>query len=525
MSEESPQFSILLNGTQAADYFTTLETQRYVRNQIGAFSVSLDDYQFAKWAALAKYHPAILSINGTRIFKGRIDKILRHYDKDSEGYLTTVTGRDDAGPLLDIEFSKYYYRQTPDYVLKDLINNVYPSRKGTMDPTLTLNESTNFATYATSALYTNTWNWDRVSFWQAVEQVLEYIEGLYLGSNPTNPPLFLDFWVDENDVVQITQTGELPTNIDVGGAGGNYVKTYDWTLDSLPVKNDVWLWGNNKAGILPLSADPFWTQIHNTYVGQQWTDGTAGYWAVGYNGFLADNPLVKLFSSASVKNVSSSSPGLGTDMIEADYVCVPVLPIYEYYNYTSNASFPPIASVNWVGPLTKPSISNPYTVSIPPYAELSMPMPFGPNTPDFQIFRRGPRDTLNWYNNDVTDESMGAISAVNFYMKANIPSLTMTLALIDGQNPDPMAMIASAQYQYRYVSAPAPHLPNIATVTLPWTLMSFPIGPGVGAHIGSNDDRRGWENVFRLVEHSKHESLFSGTLVSQSCHLSTCFHI
>jgi hypothetical protein len=486
-SEDSPSYEILLNGIHAEDYFTTLTTNRFVRQQLGTFSVSLDDWQFEKWGKnLARWQPVIISIDGTRIFKGRIDKILQHYDKGQDGYLTTVTGRDDAGPLQDITFSKNYDSLGPIHtskdILTDLITNVYPSLKGTLDPALTVDMS---AAFEAKSLSPYGKNWDRVSFWQALEEICEDIEGTYAAAGST---FFLDFWVDENDVLHITQTGELALTLDppIGGYGGDWIKTSDWTLDGLPIKNSVWFWGGGQDGVLPLQWDTFWSTVHNQLPAHDpWLDDLS-------NPYPYFQPTLSpgLFQSLSLTtktNTSNSPAGRMLHLHATSFIQTFQLQMF-IRTPGDDEAFPPIGSLSWTG---APYASFGY-IYVPPYVALDIPMPFKPSglpTGDahaFDIFGRGPGGHLNWYNNDVMDESMGEISAVNISVNPNsipvIQAMNVAVALVDGQDPDPMAMVVTVPCAGKIVLMNS-SLGLVYPSLIPWANLTFPIGPNAGGSL------------------------------------------
>jgi hypothetical protein len=265
LSSDSPSYSFLLNGEDASDYFTTLTANRAVRQRVGSFNIILDDDNFETWASLAKYQPVIFEIDGTRIFKGRIDTVVRHFDKTkSGGYITTVSGRDDGGALQDAIISAWYTdylsgtyingslkNATPTNILDDLLAK-YIAQKGTKDPTITLG-TVDFG--ETAGNYNYALEIDREGTWQGIEQLCQAVEGK---SALLTPPTFLDFWVDPTDKLYLTQTGEIVDDIDAGTYGGDFIKVRDWTEDALPLKNDIWVFGDAKAGILPLDADPYY---------------------------------------------------------------------------------------------------------------------------------------------------------------------------------------------------------------------------------------------------------------------------
>ena len=428
-SPDAPSYDFELNGVQASDYFTKLTTDRYVRQQLGTFSIVLDDWQFNQWSGLAKYQPAIFSIDGTRIFKGRIDTAVRHYDKskgstaDQGGYLTTVSGRDDGGALQDIIVSRSYYLETPLQIFTDLITNVYPSRKGSLDPTLTLG-TVDF--HDTSSTYT--YNWDRLSLWKCIEQLCEDVEG-----NQLLKYLFLDFWVDEEDNVNVTQTGELVSaDVDLGDYGGEFIKTRDWTLDSLPVKNDIWFYGASSAGVVPLEIDPLWAQIHKVPQASPWTDGVADLyqWYGTSDITIANDPTTYFYPSKSAIEITVNPGG----------------------NLTSFGSG---LGFGW-----------------------RMPMPWGSQSnSDFKIFGRGPLGHLNWMNCDLMDESAGSIARVQFWLRSTT-TIQMFLILLDGQSP-PAAMISDT---ITYSPTQEPYYYAVMNFSLSpmWKPMVFTLMPGYG---------------------------------------------
>jgi hypothetical protein len=484
LSEDAPSFSIQLNGIEAADYFTSLESRRYItRNQLGSFEIKLDDYQFETWPGLAKYQPAIIMINGTRIFKGSIDTIIRHYDKDADGYLITVTGRDDGRAIYDMLISKYYYLTTPSSIFKDLINNVYPSRKGTLDPAITLGEI-DFHDHSYD-LFTHQWYQRKLS--DCINDLCADMEQNYIASS-----LFLDWWLDENDEINVTQTGELPLTLNppVGSYGGDYIKTSDWTLDALPLQNDVWFAGALASGLLPLQIDYNWATAHAITASDVWTEGTSSYFnnskwsngAISASMTVTDNPTYHL------------SPG--NQSIDIHFSCLLL----------------PTTTVELGLPNYGPQFGTPFDVLtntsgiIPGYFGVKTFFPWGGTSGTLanatKIFGRGPNGHWNYYNNDVMDETMGPISAIQFWMVC-AQDLDVVVVLYDAVCPQksvPSAIISNTVHYSRATNA-ATFIAGFAKPAA-WKPMVFQFGPsgGYANSISSNYGASANFNWFDIAE-------------------------
>lgn len=281
-------------------------------------------------------------------------------------------------------------------------------------------------------------------------------------------PLFLDWWQDENDQIYLTQTGELSLNLNppLGsyGSGTQYIKTSDWTLDALSIKNEVWFTGGTSAGFVPLQLDSGWATAHGAVANDIWTQ-------VGYPSFV---------------KVASSDANLLT------------------YSLTNDA--PPSGN-----PAPFPATNclhlkfskGPGISTQTQYIGFGMNMPFGPsNNSAFNIFRRGPNGHLNWYNNDVMDESMGPISAVQFWMMIPQTQLTlitqdMAIAIIAPIAPgsSTLSTVNSGTVTYN------PRTPYGAFPTFqfsPWSLMTFPLSPSNSTQAYDNTNHPAlfmWQDV------------------------------
>ena len=235
-------------------------------SKFGNFSIILNDDNFDTWAGLGEYQPVTFAINGTRIFKGRIDTVIRHYDKSKAGgYLTTVSGRDDGGALQDAIISAAYtdyvagtyiggslQTSSPENILGNILAK-YIAQKAANDPTITL-DTVDFGSAA--AGYSYALKLDRQSAWHSTELLCQTVEGKLA---QTKTPVYLDFWVNESDQLNVTQTGEIvQRNQHRNLRRRLHQSSRNWTQDALPLKNDIWVYGDAKGGILPLDSDPYY---------------------------------------------------------------------------------------------------------------------------------------------------------------------------------------------------------------------------------------------------------------------------
>ena len=532
MTEDSPTYELLVNGNDAADYFTSLTTDRAVRQQIGKFNLIMSDWQFKKWGAnIAEYEPVIFSIDSIPIFKGRIDKINQRYEKSTSpdgGFLTSISGRDDAGALQDTFISGAYtdilttsgdpasyfmdgtYKQpTPENILTDILAK-YALAKGTEDPDIT--QGTIHFHNDNNHLFRL--NYDRIGAWAAIEQLCQAVEAMY--ARTTNP-LFLDYWLDENDALQLTRTGELvDSSVDIGNYGGKFIKIRDWTYDVLPIKNDVWVFGDPAGCMLPLVSDPYYATVQGINQSYPWVNGAASSWfgeviAPLNLAFTIQDILTILWAAIFPHLYKLINPGpIATSQgitISNNSSIVPSsasgssLQIHVDMGQLAAAllGFETSSSVKWTDVLGLGGDSL--------YWGMRFDRNNYPAAPWIGLCQQ-PRGRMNFYNNMHIDESSGQICGVYATIRADIIDAlggknggTFWAGAIDSQ-PVPMLMKSSS---VEYIPASKWNIMQ-GTATAPgWQTMFFPLGPSASCTLmptqqnGEGSNHFDWDQVQEVI--------------------------
>jgi len=501
MSEDAPAYSLLLNGNDAYDYFTKLTTNRFVRQQVGNFSIEVDDDLFQQWAGLDKYQVVEFSINDTLIFKGRIDRINRRYQKStSGGYLTTISGRDDGGALQDTVISGAYtdwlpgtyigdaiVSSTPANILNDIVSK-YNSRKGSNDPSITLGT----VEFSDTQNYSYRFSYDRENAWQAIELLCEAVEAKY---GNTSSPVFLDYWVDENDKLNLTPTGYIVDDIDAGDYGGGYLKIRDWTVDALPIKNDVWVYGAPAGAFLPLTADPYWVQVNGGVLNYAYTNATASQWFGKIVTPVSTVPTIQsVIQPWLYKTINPGPIVTDTGITISNSTNIPLSsPIGDQ---SIQVHIDPLAIAEGVLDAPLQTGSSGWLSA----ASVIWSMRFDPDNygdgPWIGLCQQ-PRDHFNFHNNTYMNETMGEVNGFYATVQVVQPGSWLNLLdqflgignsfacdifceAVDGQ-PWPMKM-ASPLAHY----SASNFLSNFEANALPsgWATLFWPLGPTAGGTLG-----------------------------------------
>jgi hypothetical protein len=303
MTRYKPSFSVLLNGTEANQDTMRVDARTTITNQVGTFELEVDD-RFDKWNALQWNHPAIITLDGTRILKGRVDEPRRAVDKKNARVIT-LTGREDGGALQDIVTSKHFVNQDVNSILTNIINT-YNSMRYASDPAITVG-----SILPAPGTISMSFLWKRKSLWQMLIDVANALGApVALGGLDT----FYDFYVDPFDNFFFEPTGQHSSGIDLGGIGGPEIKKREWVIDSLTAKNDVWVWGDGSAGTLPL-------EMQTGYTGpgartDPWSEGNAADFGIGPNvDTIADDATQSIIGSKSIKISTLSILGSPSDRI------------------------------------------------------------------------------------------------------------------------------------------------------------------------------------------------------------------
>jgi hypothetical protein len=329
------------------------EIENAITNRVPAFTIDIDN-RFDKWDGLLWNDPITLSIDGQGVLRGRLDIPDRGIEK-KQGRILQLRGRGDAGALEDIQASMHVVNMTP-FDIVNKIMAVYSAMRYSADPDISV--QSNFA----PDTVTMSFLWKRKSLWDMLREVSDA-----LGAPPALGGIdqFFDYYVDVADGFYFEPIGNRDSGVSI--PAGLETKGRHRVIDSLPVKNDIWVWGNESAGTIPLEM-----QVgYNGGVGDDrtdpWTEGNAADYKKGPGvDIISDEPTEHVIGSQSIR--------ITTLVIMSNER------LYWYMPFPFGGPYPPGGS-KW------PS--------------------------------QDPAGGLNCYNETKMDETMGEISAVGFFLKSD----------------------------------------------------------------------------------------------------------
>ena len=429
LSKYHPSYSLIINSVDVSNYLTNLTLERGITHTIPQFDLTLSNWKDKYSSGASPFlwgQNVSLTVDNTALLNGFIDHLNPIEKKETqEGYTLKITGRDSAGALQDVLANKYVYAKPADTLLDEIVA-LYADLKGTDDPAITKasgNTDPSHTIYFTK-------QWKNVSMWQ---MLLDEAVSLGAPVDVGGQDEYFDFYVDANRKLYFEPVGTRNSNIDLSTA-------LEWTLkeyhvDALPVKNDLFLWGDDNSGTIPLQMTPGYVEGSGSNRHDPWTEGNAADYKAGtnINGTIADTSYGAVIGTQSIF-MQFKIPKTGSD------------PTTEGYFYM-NFPFPDDAS-KWP--------------SQDPGGAL--------NTYNMGVFNETPKTSL--------DERMGEISAIGFFVcpynpSPSVPSINFRLEVKDGTTP---TTIATAE-QTITVGDPA--------VQADWTYVQFPFGPSAG--IGQNE--------------------------------------
>jgi hypothetical protein len=246
------------------------------------FKLKLDNRN-ERWSYLGWSSPIVIKVNlpnGTvfPILKGQIDTPKLGYGKAKpEGAYIELNGRGDQGRLDDIMSSLHFVNAAPNTIVTGIINE-YNLRKQSNDPYITFNNPSgselNKASQPGLPSSQMTFLWKRKSLSAMLRDVASAL-GAPASSGGYNEGF--DFYIKPDDTFYFQGTNEIPSSGVTIPTNTQAIKA-EKVLDSLTVKNDIWLCCASNAGRIPLTMQEGYPRPYSWYPPDTWTDYNSADW-------------------------------------------------------------------------------------------------------------------------------------------------------------------------------------------------------------------------------------------------------
>jgi hypothetical protein len=293
MGRYTPTFALTSGSNILTKDVLLIEVKDAVTNSIpmGRFDIN---NRGNKWGSLAWNDPLLLTIDGVTKFRGRLD-----IPEDATGAgkkpgrILGFSARGNAGALQDIVSSIHVDNMTPAAIITTIMNE-YNNRKLSGDPSLTI--ESNLAPNNPAVLVMN-FLWKRKNLWSMKQDVADQL-GAPIGLGGDGE--FYDFYLSGNNGLIFEPIGYRNSNVTILESSETLKPTR--IIDSLTVKNEILVWGDQGAGTLPL-------QMQLGYVGSgirqdPWTENNASDYLPGDNvagAGIQNDGTIKKFGSYSIK--------------------------------------------------------------------------------------------------------------------------------------------------------------------------------------------------------------------------------
>ena len=337
------------------------EFDQAVTNRAPQFNIDLDN-RFEKWASVLDWNdPILMSIDGAGILSGRIDDFDNGLEK-RDGRLLNITGRGNAAALEDIVTSMHIVHMSAHDIV-DKIINTYNAMKYAGDPAISIESN-----LAPTDIYF-TFQWRRRNFWQDLKDVSDSLSApVELGGNDT----FYDYYVTPANGFRFEPVGYRSSGVSIPLGKETIKRRY--LLESLPVKNDVWIFADPSQGTIPLT-------MQIGYNGGEGDDRT--------DPWTEDNP--QDFSLYSI-DIATTDPDHVIGEKSIKFITFVIFGTDRFY---------------W-------DLQFPYANAVWPWAA------------------QEPKGHLNTYNEEQLREAMGEWNAVGFFIKTDTP-FSMCMEVKDGK--------------------------------------------------------------------------------------------
>jgi hypothetical protein len=294
-----PSHSLTIGGKDVSDYLITADVANAVTTKIPSCDLVIDNIN-SKWtypssSSIDWHDPITLTIDGVTVFGGMVDEFATTLDKKGKtGNQVEVTGRGYAALLQDEVDSLHRVNEDPHTIINEIIAE-YNRRRldSSADPQIDV--AINGA--PTDVYYT--FLWKKKGFWDHINDV-----SLVLGS-PDSYGAFFDFWVDESLGFSFLEIGAMDSGVTIDSVEERIKSTRH--IDSLPIKNDIWVISGN-VGTIPLQMQP----NYNGYglpVSDPWTEGTAADYITSNFDTCTDDAAIYKIGSKSIKGAINAGGG------------------------------------------------------------------------------------------------------------------------------------------------------------------------------------------------------------------------
>lgn len=256
----APVLELTIGGTNVESDLAILTADFSITDQVQSIELELSN-NADKYVALAPFDEIILNLDGADKFYGRVDSCFGGSEK-AKAKILKVKGRHFGGSgLEDIVASLQFVNESPKDIVQGIIDS-YMTLKGDDDSEISVISNT------APTEMTLTSRWQRKSHWRMLQELEEAL-GATEAEGGANE--FFDFWLDPVKAGEFyfVNAGSLDSGITIPEKTETVKATR--TLDGLTVKNDIWVWGNSKAGRIPHEMElTYLTGLVDT-----WTEGNA----------------------------------------------------------------------------------------------------------------------------------------------------------------------------------------------------------------------------------------------------------
>ena len=285
-----PSFSLIIGGVNVSHDLLDLTLDAMVTNAAPQFNLLIDNRR-GIYNSLKELDTVVLTVDSVPLINGRIDTINYSLEKPPTGQGRTlpIHGRGAFGALCDVVANKCI-RDLPADAAVDEVLGLYNSLKLSKDPVIYMNS--NRAPSGARLTY----QWTAKSIQEMLFDISTFLGApVAFGGVAT----YYDFYVTPSLGLVFEPSGYRDSGINLGSPV-DYEKK-DRLVDSLPIKNDVWITGDEVSGCIPLEMMPGYGIQSATERRDPWTEGNAVDFKYGPNvASIGDSPTQKQIGNQSI---------------------------------------------------------------------------------------------------------------------------------------------------------------------------------------------------------------------------------